>query len=334
MNDGLLQVVKPMRSVAADYVAIADNPVGRAQHPSVHGDQSLDHFEDAARTVGRTQRSIEERLVWVVDEAVVVRTAVPSGQQVGSVTRCADHRKDFPCRRLNGNDGTALVSHDVFSVGLQFQIQRQLNIITGHREGVEHAGLGWFTEVVSDVDDVVPGTASSAQRGFPLQLQTGLPLVVAEPVALIGREVVLVHFAEFAQQVARESGRIGTKGSPANLNAREAPHFAGYPGIALCSELFLNARGPVGCVILGAAERACQPVGCHFNQLCQNQSVEPSGSRAFAGCEPNVVTGFVVDDNLTVAVTDEAAGRFECFRFFGQPGSICFPLVSKHLHLD
>ena len=323
-----------MRSVAADYVAIADNPVGRAQHPSVHGDQSLDHFEDAARTVGRTQRSIEERLVWVVDEAVVIRTAVPSGEQIGSVTRCADHCKDFPGGGLNSNDGTSLVGHDVFSVGLQFQIQRQLNVVTGHREGVEHAGLGRFTEVVSDVDDVVPGTASSAQRGFPLQLQTRLPLVVAEPVALVGRQVVLVHFAEFAHQVARESGGIGSKGSPPHFNAWEAPHFAGYPGIALCSELFLDARGPVGCVILGAAECACQPVGCHFNQLSQSQSVEPSGSRAFAGCEPNVVPGFVVDDNLTVAVTDEAAGRFECFRFFGQAGSIRFPLVSKHLHLD
>ena len=62
VDDGFLEVVKGVQPVAADDVSIAGNPVGGAQHPSVHGDQSLHHFENAARAVGRANVRLKSGL--------------------------------------------------------------------------------------------------------------------------------------------------------------------------------------------------------------------------------------------------------------------------------
>ena len=169
VDDGFFQVVKPVRTVAANDVPVAGNAVGWAQYAPVHGNEPLDHFENAPWAVGRAQGSVEKRLVGVVEEAIIIRSTVPSSQQIGPVARGTDHGKDLSRRRFDGNDGSPLVCHDAFPVRLQVQIQGDLNIVAGHGKRVEHAGLGRFPVVVADVNDVVPRSAFSAQRGFPLQ---------------------------------------------------------------------------------------------------------------------------------------------------------------------
>ena len=164
VDDGFLQVVKVVRPVAADDVAVAGNAVGWAQYAAVHGNEPLDHFENATWAVGRAQGSVEKRLVGVVEEAVVIRSTVPSSEQIGPVARGTDHGEDFPRRRFDGNDGSSLVRHDAFTVRLQFQIQGELNILARHGKRIEHAGLGRFSVVVADVNNVVPRPAFSAQR--------------------------------------------------------------------------------------------------------------------------------------------------------------------------
>ena len=131
VDDGFLQVVKGVRPVAADDVSIAGNTVGGAQHPPVHGYQSFQHFDNAARAVGRAKGTVEKRLARVVNEAVVIRPAVPSCEQIGPVAWGTDHGEDFTRRRFNGNNGSPHVGHDAFPVRLQLQIQSQLDVVPG-----------------------------------------------------------------------------------------------------------------------------------------------------------------------------------------------------------
>lgn len=59
MDNGRFQIVIGMSTVATNDGSIAWNTGLRGDDPSIHGDQSLDHFEDATGPIGSPHGPIE-----------------------------------------------------------------------------------------------------------------------------------------------------------------------------------------------------------------------------------------------------------------------------------
>ena len=80
MDNGRFQIVIGMSTVATNDGSIAWNTGLRGDDPSIHGNQSLDHFEDTTGPIGRPHGPIEQWLIRVAQQAVIMSSAHATGQ--------------------------------------------------------------------------------------------------------------------------------------------------------------------------------------------------------------------------------------------------------------
>ncbi len=159
-----------------------------------------DNLEDRARGQLPLDGAIQQWSPGIRIERLPFRRGNADGEIVGIECGAADHRQDFPCARIHGDDGAFFVGHVGISNVLQIVVDRQLDRLA--RNGVLLFEAAHF--FANAVDNHAPQTVRTHQGCIVLALQARFPDNVARFQAGIGSLYLLrAYFTHVPDSVGK-----------------------------------------------------------------------------------------------------------------------------------
>ena len=187
--------------------------------------QRHERLEGRAGRVGTVDRTVDHRLVGVLVQLLPVLRCDAVHEQVGVVGRGRHQGKDTAGAGVDGDQGAFAIAEGLFGDFLQFDVERQLQVVAGDRRDALQAAQGAAAGV--DLDLLVAGLA--VQFEFVMLLQAGLAdmvstLVVGQLLGVLDPlQVALGDAADVADGVRGDMPhRILAEQAGLDLDAREA----------------------------------------------------------------------------------------------------------------
>ena len=140
-------------------------------------------------------------------------------------------------------------------------------------------------------------------------LEAALADIVAHLVVGVALQVGIVYLAHIAQHLCGDGPVVDSQCALRDIEALETEHLVLEPGIFLFRDLLHEDRTRVGGVVGGLLHAFLEVVDRDAQTLAEKGGVEVFHH---AGDDHQVVDGFVMDEQIAVAVVDEATGRILC----------------------
>ena len=276
----------------------------------VEEDEPLCGLEGRARRIGGHQRPVVERFVFVAIQLQVVLAPFAPHQHRGVVGGARDHGQHLARRGLDGHDGTYLVLHQLLAIGLQLDVDRELQVLTRYGGHVVAAILIPTLDAAVGIAQENLHPLFATQHLLVRPLDTQVARVVAPLVVVVALDVAGRHLADVAQHIGRHGVSILAQHAVLDEEAGESVELLLQAAIILGRELCHESLGRIGGVS-GIEPRVLHVLHALVELLAGDTQraaeVERIEGTHLAHNHHHVVGRLVEHQQLAGAVVDEAS---------------------------
>ena len=300
----------------------------------VEEDEPLRGFEGRTRRIGRHQSPVVERLVFVAIQFQIVLATLPAHQHRRVVGGTRHHGQNLTRRGLDSHDSPYLVLHQLLAIGLQLDIDRELQVLARHRSHVVAAILIPALDAPVSVAQENLHPLLATQHLLVGTLDTQVARVVAPVVVVVLLHITGRNLTDIAQHIGRYGIGILPEHTVLNKEAGEAIELLLQTAIILSRELCHECLRRIGGVtgiepgILHILHALVKLLASDTHRAAEVERIERSH---LAHNHHHVVGRLVEHQQLAVAVIDKSARRILCLFEESVAIGILLVIVVKHL---
>ena len=294
---------------SVDVATVAGEHGARGDDALVQENQALCRLKGRAGRIGGHDGAVIQRLEAVVDQVAVVLTALLADEQRRVVAGAGHQRQDFARLGLDAHDGAHLALHEQFAVGLQADVDAQLQVVASNGRYIVGTVVVVPLDFACGVADKDFLALDAAQPGLVALLDAQVARVVTGTVVVVVLDVAGVDLADVAQDVGGNGVIVLAQDALHDIEARETVQFLLQAAVVLGCEVVhehLLGEGRVAAAFLHLGPSVLKFINADLQRVAEVDGVK---RRHVLGNHHQIILGRVIHHQRVVAVVDEAARR-------------------------
>ena len=272
--------------------------------------QALRGLEGGARRILAHDAAVEQRLPRVEAQLAVALRALAAHHHAGVVAGRAGHAEHLASLRLDGHHGANLTFEQLLGQRLQVLVDGQREVLARHGLAVEGTVLVAALDAPVGIAEQHLHAFLATQLLLVEALHAQLADIVARLVVLVGLHVGRAHLGHVAQHMGGIGVFVAAHAAALHIEAGEAEGFFLEEAEILVGELrhehLLGVGRVAGILALVAhgGDAGVELLAADVQRLAELQRVEVAAGLVLD--DHDVIAGLVVDEQLAVAVGDDA----------------------------